>query len=172
MAVQGVIRPDLDFRGFTGLISSGVVRVGDEVRICPSGRTTRVARIVTWAGDLPEAVAGQSITLTLADEVDVSRGDVIAAAASPPESAERFTATLVWMDEVPLVLGRSYWMKIGSRTVAAVVSGLNHRVDVNTLETRPATALELNEIGEATLRLDRITPSIRMTRTLTPAASS
>ncbi len=158
MAVQGVIRPDLSFRGFTGQISAGQLRVGDEVRVCPSGRTTRVARIVGWSGDLPQATAGQSVTVTLADEVDVSRGDVLAAAANPPESAERFAATLVWMDEQPMVIGRSYWLKIGARTVAAVVAGLDHRVDVNTLEHLPAARLELNEIGSVVLRLDQTTP--------------
>jgi len=158
MAVQGVIRPDLNFRGFSGQISAGRLQVGDAVRVCPSGRTSRIARILCGFDDLDQAVAGQSVTVTLADEVDVSRGDVLAAAGSPPESAERFAATLVWMDEQPLVLGRSYWLKVGTRTVAVVVTGIDHRVDVNTLAPHPATGLELNEIGDVALRLDQITP--------------
>ena len=158
LPVQGVIRPNLDFRGFTGQIASGSVRVGDTVRVCPSGRTSTVARIVTYDGDLDHAIAGQSVNITLTDEVDVSRGDVLAAADSPPESAERFTATLVWMDDQPLVVGKGYWIKLGARTVAVQVTGIDHRVDVNTLETTPASSLSLNEIGEVKLRLDQIVP--------------
>ncbi len=113
MPVQWVNRPNLDFRGFAGQIARGSVRPGDAVRILPSGRTSTVARIVTYDGDLDEAVAGQSVTLTLTDEVDCSRGDVIAAADAPPEVADQFEATLVWMADEAMIAGRAYWLKLG-----------------------------------------------------------
>ena len=154
MPVQWVNRPNLDFRGFSGMIASGVIRPGDKVKALPSGRESTVARIVTFTGDLPEAVAGQSVTLTLADEIDVSRGDVLAAAASPPTVADQFEATLVWFDEEPLLPGRPYLMKLGTRTVAAQVAEPKHKVNVNTLEELAAKRLELNEIGVCNLLLD------------------
>ncbi|HWA61352.1 MAG TPA: sulfate adenylyltransferase subunit CysN [Caulobacteraceae bacterium] len=155
LPVQWVNRPNLDFRGFAGQIASGVVRPGDAVRILPSGRQTRVARIVTKDGDLDEAVAGQSITLTLEDEVDCSRGDVIAAADAPPEVADQFESTIVWMAEEPMLPGRPYWLKIGTRTVAATITTPKYKVNVNTLEQAPAKQLELNEIGVCNISLDR-----------------
>ena len=115
LPVQWVNRPNHEFRGFAGQIAAGRVRPGDAVRILPSGRSATVARIVTADGDLDEAVAGQSVTLTLADEVDCSRGDVIADAADPPQAADQFEVTLVWMDEEPLVAGRGYWIKLARR---------------------------------------------------------
>jgi len=154
MPVQWVNRPNLDFRGFSGMVASGVIRPGDKVKALPSGRESTVARIVTFTGDLPEAVAGQSVTLTLADEIDVSRGDVLAAAASPPTVADQFEATLVWFDEEPLLPGRPYLMKLGTRTVAAQVAEPKHKVNVNTLEELAAKRLELNEIGVCNLLLD------------------
>ena len=158
MPIQWVNRPNLDFRGFCGQIAAGAVQAGDRVRILPSGREAVVARIVTADGDLPSAVAGQSVTLTLDREVDVSRGDVIAAADAPPEVAGQFGATLVWMHEAPMLPGRAYLMKIGARTVAATVAPLKYKVNVNTLEHQAAERLELNDIGVCELELDRSIP--------------
>ncbi len=155
MPVQWVNRPDLDFRGFAGLIASGSVAPGDEVRILPSGRTSRVKRIVVHGGDLDRAGAGHSVTLTLADEVDVSRGDVIAAANAAPETADRFETTLVWMADASLTPGKSYWMKIGTSLVSAQVSEIDYKIDVNTLAETPAQFLGLNEIAACKVTLDR-----------------
>ncbi|ACG78674.1 sulfate adenylate transferase, subunit 1/adenylylsulfate kinase cysN/C [Phenylobacterium zucineum HLK1] len=153
MPVQWVNRPNLDFRGFSGLVASGAVKPGDKVKVLPSGRESTVDRIVTLRGDLPEAVAGQSVTLTLKDEIDVSRGDVLASAAAPPAVADQFEATLVWFDDEPLLPGRPYLMKLGARTVTAQVTEPKHKVNVNTLEKLAATRLELNEIGVCNLAL-------------------
>jgi bifunctional enzyme CysN/CysC len=155
LPVQWVNRPNLDFRGFAGLIASGTVRPGDPVRILPSGRTTRIARIVAFGGDREEAVAGESVTLTLADEVDCSRGDVIAAADAPPEVSDQFKATIVWMDQAELLPGRAYWLKLGTQTVSAVVREPEHTIDVNTLARTPAKTLGLNDIGVAEIAADR-----------------
>ena len=155
MPVQWVNRPNLDFRGFSGLIAGGEVRPGDRIRVLPSGQTSTIARIVTKDGDLPSAVAGQSVTLTFADEIDCSRGDVIAAADSPPEAADQFEATLIWMAEEPLLPGRPYWLKIGTSLVSAQVTEPKYKVNVNTLEHLAAKQLELNEIGVVNLSLDR-----------------
>jgi bifunctional enzyme CysN/CysC len=147
LPVQWVNRPNLDFRGFAGMISSGAIRPGDTVRILPSGRTTTVARIVAAEGDLPQAVAGQSITLTLADEVDCSRGSVIAAADNPPQVADQFEATLVWMADDAMLPGRSYLLKLGTQTVPATLQAPKYAVNVNTLEHMAAKSLDLNGIG-------------------------
>jgi bifunctional enzyme CysN/CysC len=155
LPVQWVNRPDLDFRGFAGEIVGGAVRVGDRVRVVPAGTTSTVARIVTFDGDLDTAVAGQSVTVTLTDEIDCSRGDVLCAADDPARTAERFSAHVVWMAEQELNPGRSYLVKIGARTVGASLSGPEFAIDVNTLEQAPATTLRLNEIGICDLRLDR-----------------
>jgi len=154
MPVQWVNRPNLDFRGFAGQIASGIIRPGDKIKVLPSSRESTVARIVTFDGDLPEAVAGQSVTLTLADEVDVSRGDVLAAAASPPAVADQFESTIVWFDDEPMLPGRPYLLKIGARTVSAQVAEPKYKVNVNTLEHLAARQLELNEIGVCNLSLD------------------
>ncbi|MDR6626048.1 sulfate adenylyltransferase subunit CysN [Caulobacter segnis] len=158
MPVQWVNRPNLDFRGFSGLIASGTIKPGDRIRALPSGRESRVARIVTLSGDLDQAVAGQSVTLTLEDEIDVSRGDVIAAADAPAPVANQFEAMLVWMDDEPLPPGRTYLLKIGARTVGASITDIKHRVNVNTLEHTAAKRLELNEIGLVNLSLDQAIP--------------
>ncbi|MDP3406270.1 MAG: sulfate adenylyltransferase subunit CysN [Brevundimonas sp.] len=158
MPVQWVNRPDLDFRGFAGQIASGVVRPGDAVRVLPSGKTSSVARIVTADGDLDRAVAGQSVTLTLADEIDVSRGDVLAMADRPPEVADQFEATVVWMDDEALLPGRPYLMKIGARLLGATISEAKYKVDVNTLAQQPAKRLDQNEIGVCTLSLEGNVP--------------
>ncbi len=155
LPVQWVNRPNQDFRGFTGAIASGVVRVGDAVRALPSGRQSRVTRIVTHDGDFEQAVAGQSVTLTLADEIDVSRGDVLAAADSPPAVADQFQATIIWMHDDPMLPGRPYLIRIGARTVTGSITTPKYKVNVNTLEHLAAKQLELNEIGVCNLSLDR-----------------
>jgi bifunctional enzyme CysN/CysC len=155
LAVQWVNRPNQDFRGFAGTLASGVVRKGDAVRILPSGRQSHVARIVTYNNDVAEAVAGQSITLTLTDEVDVSRGDIIAATASPPAVADQFQATVIWMHDEPMLPGRPYLIKFGARTVTGSITAPKYKVNVNTLEHLAAKQLELNEIGVCNISLDR-----------------
>ncbi len=155
MPVQWVSRPNQEFRGFAGQIAAGRVGPGDEVRILPSGRTTRIARVVTFDGDIEAAVAGQSITLTFADEVDCSRGDVVAAASDPPEAADQFEATIVWMAESELLPGRGYWLKIGAETVTATVQEPKYEVNVNTLDHLAAKTLGLNGIGVAEISTDR-----------------
>ncbi|MCL6741470.1 sulfate adenylyltransferase subunit CysN [Sphingomonas sp. RB56-2] len=155
MPVQWVSRPDQHFRGFAGLVAGGAIAAGDEVRILPSGRTTRVARIVTMDGDLPRAIAGQSVTLTFAEEVDCSRGDVIATAKDPPHAADQFEATIVWMADEAMTPGRGYWLKLGTQTVTATVAHPKHQVNVNSLEELAAKTLELNAIGVAELTTDR-----------------
>ncbi len=155
MPVQWVNRPDQGFRGFAGQIAAGSIGPGTEVRILPSGRTSHVARVVTMNGDLDHAVAGQSVTLTLADEVDCSRGDVIAAVNDPPEAADQFEATMVWMNEEELLPGRGYWMKIGTQMVTAMVQEPKYEVNVNTLEHLAAKTLGLNAIGVAEISTAR-----------------
>jgi len=155
MPVQWVNRPNQDFRGFAGQVASGTVAPGDEVRILPSGRLTRIERVVTAGGDLDRAVASQSVTLTLADEVDCSRGDVIATAGDPPESADQFETTIVWMSDEPLIPGRGYWLKLGTQTVTATVQHPKYEVNVNTLEHLAAPTLALNAIGVAEIAIDR-----------------
>ncbi|MBK6414253.1 sulfate adenylyltransferase subunit CysN [Sphingopyxis sp.] len=153
--VQWVNRPNLDFRGFSGQIAGGSVRPGDAVRVLPSGKTTTIDRIVTIGGDLDEAVAGQSVTLTLADEVDCSRGDVIAAADAPPEAADQFEATLVWMADEAMIAGRAYWLKLATQTVSATVQQPKYEINVNTLDHLAAKTLELNGIGVVELSTDK-----------------
>ena len=155
LSVQWVNRPNQDFRGFAGTIASGTVRRGDTVRALPSGRTSRVTRIVGYEKDLDTAVAGQSITLTLADEIDVSRGDVLAAADSPPAVSDQFQATIIWMHEEPMLRGRPYIIKLGTRTLTGSITTPRHKVNVNTLERLAAKQLELNEIGVCNLSFDR-----------------
>jgi bifunctional enzyme CysN/CysC len=147
LPVQWANRPNLDFRGYAGTIASGVLEPGDRVVVAPSGRETSVTRIVTYEGDLERAVAGQSVTVTLADELDVSRGDVIAHSHAPPGVGDQFEATIVWMAEAPLLPGRSYLMRIGSKTVTATITPLKYKLNVATLDRLAATKLELNEIG-------------------------
>ena len=155
MPVQWVNRPNLDFRGFSGQIVSGTVRPGDRIRTLPSARESTIARIVTQTGDLAEAGPGQSVTLTLADEVDSSRGDVIVAADRPAEVSDQFQARILWMANEAMLPGRRYLMKIGTKTVTATVNAPKYRIDINTLEERAAKTLDLNEIGVCTLSLDQ-----------------
>ena len=155
MPVQWVNRPNLDFRGFAGLIAGGSVKPGDPIRVLPSGKTSTVARIVSLEGDLDEAIAGQSITLTFADEIDCSRGDVIAVADSPPEVADQFEAAIVWLAEAEMLPGRSYWLKLGTQMVSATVQAPKYQVDVNSMEHLAAKTLALNAIGVANISTDR-----------------
>jgi bifunctional enzyme CysN/CysC len=155
MPVQWVNRPNLDFRGFSGQLSSGVVAKGDAVRILPSGRTTTISGIATYDGDLDCAVAGQSITLCLADEVDCSRGDVIASADNAPQSADQFEARIVWMADEAMTPGRGYWLKLATQTVTATVQPPKYQVNVNSLEQLAAKTFELNAIGAAEVTTDR-----------------
>jgi bifunctional enzyme CysN/CysC len=155
MPVQLVSRPSSDFRGFAGTIAGGAVRPGDEIRVLPRDTRSTVERIVTYDGDLDEAVAGQAVTLTLTDEIDASRGDMIAAAGDPPGVADQFEATVVWMADDPMYRGRNYLMRIGSQLATATIAPLKYKLNVNSLEHVAATKLELNEIGIVDLELDR-----------------
>ncbi|VVT00020.1 sulfate adenylyltransferase subunit CysN [Erythrobacter sp. EC-HK427] len=155
MPVQWVNRPNLDFRGFSGLIATGSVKPGDTVRALPSGKTSTVKSIVTYDGELDEAIAGQSVTLTLTDEIDISRGDVLCVADNPPEVADQFEATLVWLNDEDLHVGRGYWLKIGTQTVSATVQQPKYRVDVNTMDKLAAKTLSLNDIGVAEVYADK-----------------
>ena len=155
LAVQWVNRPNLDFRGFAGQIATGTVKPGDTIRVIPGGKTSTVSRITTLDGDLDEAVAGQSVTLSFADEIDCSRGSVIAAADAPPETADQFETTLVWMSDTPLVVGRSYWLKLGTQTVSVIVHEPKYQINVNTMEHLAAKTLQLNAIGVAQITTDR-----------------
>lgn len=155
MPVQWVNRPNLDFRGFSGLITGGSVKPGDAVRIVPSGKTSTVTRVVTMNGDLDEAVAGEAVTICLADEVDCSRGDVMAAAGDPPESADQFEANLIWMSEQDLIPGRAYWLKLATQTVSATIHQPKYEIDVNSLEHLAAKTLKLNGIGVVEVTTDK-----------------
>jgi bifunctional enzyme CysN/CysC len=155
LPIQWVNRPDQAFRGFSGLIVGGRIRVGDRIRVVPSGQQSTVARIVTMDGDLTEAVADQSVTITLTDEIDVSRGDVICTAESPAGTADQFEAQIVWMAEHEMLPGRPYLLRIGAQTVNASISRPKYRVDVNTLEHAAANTLTLNQIGACNLNLDK-----------------
>ena len=155
MPVQWVNRPNHEFRGFSGRLLGGSVRPGDPIRVLPSGKQSKVARIVTLDGDLAEAIEGQSVTLTLADEIDISRGDVIAAAADPPGLADQFEASIVWMSEDAMLPGRPYLVKLGATTLGASLGQPKYVVDVNTLDHLAARTLHLNEIGVCNLTLDR-----------------
>ena len=154
LSVQWVNRPDLDFRGYSGTIGSGTVHPGDEVVVLPSGRKSRIERIVTQDGDLEAASAGQAVTLTLEDQVDISRGDVLATPDAAPEVTDQFAAHIIWMHDEPLLPERSYMLKMANQSVPAVVTELKHKVNVNTLEQLAGKTLELNEIGFGNIALD------------------
>jgi bifunctional enzyme CysN/CysC len=159
LPVQWVNRPNLDFRGFSGLISTGTVKPGDAVRVLPSGKTTTVTKVVTLDGELDEAVAGQSVTVCFADEVDCSRGNVIATADAPPQVSDQFESTIVWMDDDPLHVGRSYWLKLGTQMVSATIQQPKYTVNVNDPTgvgaQLAAKTLDLNAIGVAELATDK-----------------
>ncbi|MEJ7835959.1 sulfate adenylyltransferase subunit CysN [Xanthomonas oryzae pv. oryzae] len=154
LPVQWVNRPNAQFRGYAGTIAAGQVQVGDAVVVVPSGRRTQVARVLDANGEVDSARAGQAVTLTLRNEIDISRGDIIAAVDDPPEVADQFAGHLLWMDDAALLPGRPYWLKIGTRTVTASISEIKHKVDVNTQERLAAKRLELNEVGYCNLALD------------------
>ena len=158
MPVQWVNRPNLDFRGFSGMVAGGVVRPGDRVKSLPSGKESRVARIVTFDGDLDEAVPGMSVTLTLEDEIDVSRGDVLVSAAEPCGVADQFEASILWMADEPMLPGRPYLMKIGANMTQVTPAQPKHRLDVNTQQKQPAKTLGLNEIGVCNISLAKNIP--------------
>jgi bifunctional enzyme CysN/CysC len=155
MPVQMVVRPNQDFRGFAGLIASGTVRPGDDVRIVPSGRTSKVARVLLGADELTRAGAGQSVILTLADEIDCARGDVIAAADKPPQAADQFEPELVWMADEAMIAGRAYWLKLATQSVSATIQPPKYEINVNTLDHLAAKTLELNGIGVVELSTDK-----------------
>ena len=154
LPVQWVNRPHQNFRGYAGTIAAGAVKPGDEIIVLPSARRSRVTQVLGADGEVASASAGQAVTLTLADEIDISRGDVIAAGGDPPEVADQFAAHVLWMSDAPLLPGRPYWLKIGARTVSATVTEIKHRIDVNTQEHLAAKRLELNEVGYCNLSLD------------------
>ncbi|KQQ80112.1 adenylyltransferase [Xanthomonas sp. Leaf131] len=154
LPVQWVNRPNQHFRGYAGTIAAGQVRVGDAVVVVPSGRRAHVASVLDANGEVDSARAGQAVTLTLREEIDISRGDIIAAVDDPPEVADQFAAHLLWMDDAALLPGRPYWLKIGTRTVTVSISEIKHKVDVNTQERLAAKRLELNEVGYCNLSLD------------------
>jgi bifunctional enzyme CysN/CysC len=153
--VQWVNRPDLNFRGFSGTLASGHVAVGDDIVVLPSGMESQIDRIVTFDGDIEKAISGQSVTLTLKDEVDVSRGDVIAPKCDRAEIAQQIEAALIWMGEEPLHIGRAYQLKAGHQTVIATISRLDHKIDVNTLDEVDAKQLATNDVGVCELQLSR-----------------
>jgi len=158
MPVQYVNRPNLDFRGFSGQIATGTLMPGDRIRVLPSGKNSTISRIVTFDGDLEQAIAGQSVTLCFADEIDCSRGDVICAADEPVLAADQFETTIVWMDEHELLPGRPYWLKIGTQTLTATIQQPKYQVNVKTMEHLAAKTLDLNAIGVANLSTDRPIP--------------
>ncbi|BDW95435.1 adenylyl-sulfate kinase [Thalassospira tepidiphila] len=155
LPVQWVNRPNLDFRGFSGTISSGRVKPGDEVVVTASGQTSKVKDIVTFDGNLDEAIAGQAITLTLEDEIDISRGDILAHADAKPDFADQFEARIIWMHEDHLLPGRPYLIKMGAQVANAQISDLKYKVNVNTLEHVAGKTLELNEVGIANISADK-----------------
>ena len=152
--VQYVNRPNLDFRGFAGTIAAGSLKAGDQIVALPSGKTSTVERIVTYDGDLGEAHAGQAVTLTLTDEIDISRGDMLTHVGAEPLQSKAVRASVVWMTEHPLVIGKLYDCKIGTQTIPATVRQINYRVDVNTLEQLPTDRVELNEIADVVIEFD------------------
>lgn len=155
MPVQWVNRPNLDFRGFSGLIATGTIRPGDPVRVLPSGKTSTVSKLVLYDQDIEEAQAGQSVTICLEDEIDCSRGNVLAAADDPPEASDQFEATIVWLDDDAMLPGRGYWLKLASQTVSATVAEPKYEINVNTMDHLAAKTLELNSIGVAEVTTDK-----------------
>ena len=155
MRVQMVNRPNLNFRGFCGTIASGRIRAGDEIVVTSSGQSSRIARIITMDGDLEEAFAGQAITLTLDDEIDISRGDLLATPEARPNHSERYEAKVVWLHEEAMQQNRSYLLKAGATTAPARVEALQHKINVNTLQQEQSSTLELNEVGSCIFNISR-----------------
>ena len=158
MPIQWVNRPNLDFRGFAGTIASGVLKTGDSIQAQPSGKKSTVTQILAPEGSCQEAVAGQAITFILADEIDISRGDIISHAHSQAEVADQFEATIIWMHEEPLLPGRQYWLKIGAQTVTVTITTIKYEININTLEHLAASHLDLNSISHCNISLDRPIP--------------
>ncbi len=153
--VQYVNRPNLDFRGFCGTVASGLFNQGDAITVLPSGKTSTIKSIVTFDGDLQQAFAGMAVTLTLQDEIDISRGDVILGGQqTQPSVADKFKANIVWMTEQTMLPGRQYVIKLATRSVSGSVASIHHRIDVNTLEHHDADELKLNEIGLCTVAVN------------------
>ena len=155
MPVQWVNRPNSNFRGFSGLIASGETKIGDKVRLHPGGKESSIASIVTWEGELQQASVGQSVTITLNDEIDVSRGDTIAVSTNPCGESDQFQSRILWMSDNPMIPGRQYIFKSNTQTTTLTLGKLKHRIDVNTLNHLPAKTLELNEIGVCNISLDK-----------------
>jgi bifunctional enzyme CysN/CysC len=155
MPVQWVNRPNSNFRGFSGLIASGETKIGDKVRLHPGGKESSIASIVTWDGELQQASVGQSVTITLNDEIDVSRGDTIAVSTDPCAESDQFQSRILWMNDNPMIPGRQYIFKSNTQTTTLTLGKLKHRIDVNTLNHLPAKTLELNEIGVCNISLDK-----------------
>jgi len=155
MPVQWVNRPNSNFRGFSGLIASGETNIGDKVRILPGGKTSAIKNIITWDADLTKAIAGQSVTLTLEDEIDVSRGDIIVSSTAPCGESDQFQARILWMNDDAMMPGRQYILKSSTQSAMLTLGKLKHRIDVNTLDHLPAKTLELNEIGVCNISLDK-----------------
>jgi len=155
MPVQWVNRPNSSFRGFTGLIASGETKVGDKIRLHPGGNESTIESIITWDGKLPKASAGQSVTITLNDEIDVSRGDIIATSTDPCGEADQFQSRILWMSDDAMIPGRQYIFKSNTQSATLTLGRLKHRIDVNTLDHLPAKTLELNEIGVCNISLDK-----------------
>ena len=155
LPVQWVNRPNLDFRGFAGTVVSGTVKTGDAIRVQPSGKTSSVERIVTQDGDLETAVAGQAVTLTLKDQIDISRGDIISTTNTPASSANQFESTIVWMSEDPMLPGRQYILKCATSTSTATITDIKHKININTLEQIATKNLEMNNIGNCNINLDK-----------------
>ena len=168
LPVQWVNRPDAGFRGYAGSVAAGTAAVGDALVVLPSGRRTTLARVLDANGEADRAAAGAAVTLVLADDLDIARGDVLAAAGDPPALADQFAAHLLWLGDAPLLPGRPYELRVGTRSAVAQVSEIRHRVDVNTQEHLAARRLELNEIGEVQISLDQAIPfePYRVSRTL------
>lgn len=158
MRVQWVNRPNLDFRGFCGSIAAGTIRQGDEIVVSSSGQTSKIARIVTMDGDLTAAIAGQAVTLTLEDEIDISRGDLLSTAQSRPHYVDRFESKLVWLHEDALLPGRSYLLKAGSSTVPAQIDAVKYKINVNNLQQEPGKTLTLNEVGHCHISVNSEIP--------------
>jgi bifunctional enzyme CysN/CysC len=155
MAVQWVNRPNQNFRGYAGTVASGRIRAGDSIEVLPAGRRATIDRIVTYDGDLAEARAGQAVTLTFAEEIDCSRGDIIVTANDAAQVGTKLVATLVGMADQPLITRRAYWLKIGTQTVSATIRSVRHVIDIDTMQNRPADAIGFNEIAEVEIELAR-----------------
>lgn len=170
--VQYVNRPNLNFRGFAGTIAGGVVHKGDEIVVLPSGKSSRVKSIVTFEGELENAGPGQAVTLTMEDEIDISRGDLLVHADNVPQVTDQFDAMLVWMAEEPMLPGKKYDIKRATSYVPGSIASITHKVDVNTLEQGVASALQLNEIGRVRSPWTAPSPWTATTATAPPVRSS